>query len=267
VTNRARTAAERAHGTLTINGSRALAGLFGRALMRLTVQGREHIPAGGVLLAVNHNSLLDGPLLYGVLPRPATFFIKAEVFTGIVGWYLPLVGQIPVRRGVAERAPLLTALAVLAEGGIVGIFPEGTRRAAGQPGAQLEQDAPGLREVRHGIAYLALRSGCPVVPVACLGTEHVLPKGRTLPAVRRPVTVSIGRPVHVAEGGARPNRQAIAAAASRVRDLLADHLRTTTAAGPPATAPTPGEPSIPAPTTAGRAGETAAPTDHEGSDR
>lgn len=221
MSRRARTAAERAHGVPIIDGSRALAGLFGRCLMRLTVHGVDNIPDSGALLAVNHNSLLDGPLLYGVLPRPTTFFIKAEAFTGVVGWYLPRIGQIPVRRGVAERDPLLTALAVLAEGGLVGIFPEGTRRAAGTPGSETAE----LQEVRHGIAYLALRSGCPVLPVACLGTEHVLPKGRTLPAFRRPVTVSIGRPALVAEPGTRATRQAIAAAASRVRDLLADHLR------------------------------------------
>jgi 1-acyl-sn-glycerol-3-phosphate acyltransferase len=229
VSGTARTATERAHGTPMINGSRGLAGLFARGLMRLTVRGRENIPTGGVLLAINHNSLLDGPLLYGVLPRPATFFIKAEVFTGIVGWFLPRIGQIPVRRGTPEREPLVTALDVLGEGGIVGIFPEGTRRVSAD--AELQ--------VRHGIAYLALRSGVPVLPVACLGTEHVLPKGRTLPALRRPVTVSIGRPAHVAEPGERPTRQNLAAAAARVRDLLAEHVRGSTSRPQPA----PGSPS------------------------
>src|SRR5262249_12451672 len=152
---------------------RRVAGLLARGLMRLTVLGREDLPAGAVLLAVNHASYLDGPLVFGVLPRPGTFFVKAEAFTGIPGWLLPRIGQIPVRRAVPEREPLLTALATLAEGGIVGIFPEGTRGAGGEP-----------QQVRHGIAYLALRAGCPVVPVACLGTERVLARGRRIPRLR-----------------------------------------------------------------------------------
>lgn len=196
--------------------------------MRLWVTGLENVPAGGALLAVNHASYLDGPIVFGVLRRPATFFIKAEAFTGIIGWYLPKIGQIPVRRGVPERAPLVTALAVLAEGGVVGIFPEGTRRIIGE--RQVDLSAPAkagedLQQVRHGIAYLALRSGCPVLPVACIGTERVLPRGRTLPRVRQPVTVAFGRPSQVAEPGERPTRAAIAAAAARVQRLMADHLR------------------------------------------
>ncbi len=122
--------------------------------MRLTVRGRDNLPSSGVLLAVNHASYLDGPLVFGVLPRPGTFFVKAEVSTGVPGWFLPRIGQIPIRREVPEREPLLTALATLEEGGIVGIFPEGTRNGGG------------VQQVRHGIAYLALRSGCPVVAAA-----------------------------------------------------------------------------------------------------
>jgi 1-acyl-sn-glycerol-3-phosphate acyltransferase len=215
VSARGRTAAERAHGTLVVGGSRWLARSLGRGLTRLVITGTENLPAGGVLLAVNHASYLDGPLLYGALPRPGTFLVKAEVFRGVVGWYLHKIGQIPVRRGVAEREPLVTALAVLAEGGIVGIFPEGTRRADAT-------ESSALLEVRHGIAYLALRSGCPVVPVACLGTERVLPRGRALPAWRRPVTVAFGPPLPVATE--RPTRQAIAVTATRIRDLLNEHL-------------------------------------------
>jgi 1-acyl-sn-glycerol-3-phosphate acyltransferase len=230
-----RTPAERAHGTAGSQASRRLAGLIARGLMGLSVHGREDLPAGGVLLAVNHASFLDGPLVFGVLPRPGTFFVKAEVFTGILGWLLVRIGQIPVRRGVPERAPLFTALATLAEGGVVGIFPEGTRGSG---------DVPEVRGVRHGIAYLALRSGCPVVPVACLGTERVLPKGRRLPRLRQPVTVAFGRPIEVARPGTTPSRQNIAAAAERVRALLADHVQTATASrvAPPAPAPAPGTP-------------------------
>jgi 1-acyl-sn-glycerol-3-phosphate acyltransferase len=209
----ARTPVERAHGTTGSHVSRRLAGMLGRGLMQLSVTGREYLPAGGALMAVNHASYLDGPLVFGVLPRPGTFFVKAEAFTGVVGWFLPRIGQIPVRRDVPEREPLLTALATLREGGLVGIFPEGTRGGGD------------VRRVRAGVAYLALRSGCPVVPVACLGTERVLARGRTLPRLRQPVTVAFGRPVAVAEPGTPATRQHITAAAEHVRLLLADHVQ------------------------------------------
>jgi 1-acyl-sn-glycerol-3-phosphate acyltransferase len=239
VTGRVPNAVERAHGTPFIDGSRWLTRQLSQGLMRVRVEGAENLPTGGVLLAANHGSYLDGPLLFGVMPRSATFFVKAEVFRGAVGWYLRKIGQIPVRRGTPEREPLLTALAVLAEGGIVGIFPEGTRRA-GSPSQPAETGD--VREVRHGIAYLALRSGCPVLPVACLGTDQVLPRGRTVPALRRPVTVVLGEPTPVADPGERPTRPAITAAATRVRDLLADHLRATASSTPhrgPSTGGTP----------------------------
>jgi 1-acyl-sn-glycerol-3-phosphate acyltransferase len=211
-----RTPAQRAHGTPGYHAARRLAGGIARGLMRLTVQGRQNIPAGGVLLAVNHASFLDGPLLFGVLRRPVAFFIKAEVFTGVPGWFLPRIGQIPVRRGVPERGPLFTALATLAEGGAVGIFPEGTR-GAGE-----------VSQIRHGIAYLAVRSGCPVVPVACVGTQRVLPRGHLVPRLRRPVTVSFGSAAAVAAPGTPASRQNIAAAADRIRQLLADHVQDAT---------------------------------------
>ena len=211
-----RTPAERARGTAGMQVSRRLAGLVARGLMRLTVTGRENLPPGGVLLAVNHASYLDGPLVFGVLPRPGTFLVKSEAFTGPLGWYLPWIGQIPVRREVPEREPLLAALATLTEGGIIGIFPEGTRGAGGD-----------LRQVRNGIAYLAVRSGCPVVPVACVGTDRVLARGRRLPRLRQPVTVAFGQPVGVAEAGRAATKANIAGAADRIRLLLADHVRAT----------------------------------------
>jgi 1-acyl-sn-glycerol-3-phosphate acyltransferase len=231
-----RTPAERAHGTAGSRLSRRLAGLIARGLMRLRVRGRDDLPAGGVLLAVNHASYLDGPLVFGVLPRQGTFLVKAEVFTGILGWFLPRIGQIAVRRGVPEREPLFTALATLAEGGVVGIFPEGTRGSGD------------VREVRHGIAYLALRSGCPVVPVACVGTERVLPRDRRLPRLRQPVTVAFGHPTQVAAPGTTPSRQNVAATAERIRALLADPVRAATA-GPdaPPAAPSTAHTAAPAP--------------------
>jgi 1-acyl-sn-glycerol-3-phosphate acyltransferase len=183
---------------------------LGTALARLTVTGA--VPAGAVLLAVNHTALVDGPLLYGLLPRPVAFLVKAEAFRGPLGALLTHTGQIPVRRGTVERAPLLTALERLRAGGIVGVFPEGTRG----DGA--------VARVRHGVAYLAVRSGAPVVPVAVHGTRER--RGTKILVPRRPpVLVAFGPPLHLPTGPA--SRRTVAAAASEIHRTLAAHVAAT----------------------------------------
>ena len=199
--------------------TRRIAKLLGHGLARIEVTGLERIPrTGGVLLAANHRAYVDGPLLYGVLPRPTVFFVKDEVFRGVVGRVLRRIGQIPVRRGTVERAPLVAALGTLAAGGIVGVFPEGSRGTGD------------IDDVRRGIAYLAVRSGCPVLPVACHGTPAI---GRRTVLRRRPrVTVTIGPPIPLAPTD-RASRRTVAAAAEGVRLALAAHV----AATRPTTAP------------------------------
>jgi 1-acyl-sn-glycerol-3-phosphate acyltransferase len=110
------------------------------------VIGGEHVPtAGPVLLAGNHTGFLDGPLVYAFSPRSATFLAKSELFVGPLARPLTWLGQIPVHRGHPDRAALRAGLAVLASGGALGVFPEGTRGSGT------------LEEVSDGLAYLALR--------------------------------------------------------------------------------------------------------------
>jgi 1-acyl-sn-glycerol-3-phosphate acyltransferase len=202
--------------------TRGIGRVLDRALARVTVVGA--VPdCGPVLLAVNHTALVDGPMLYGLLPRPVAFLVKAEVFRGPLGTLLRHTGQIPVRRGVVEAAPLRAALAVLRAGGIVGVFPEGTRGTGD------------VQQVRHGIAYLAVRSGAPVVPVACHGTTAR--RGRALFRPRRPpILVAFGEPLRLPAGSAA--RRTVAAAAGEIHRALAAHVAATR---PAATTP-PAEP-------------------------
>jgi 1-acyl-sn-glycerol-3-phosphate acyltransferase len=185
-------------------------GLY-RTFARVTVTGE--VPAtGAVLLAVNHTALVDGPLLYGVLPRPVAFLTKAEVFWGPLGLLLRYTQQIAVHRGAAERAPLLAALGFLRAGGVVGVFPEGTRGDGN------------VAEVQHGIAYLAVRSGAPVVPVAVHGTAAR--RGREFFRPHRPpVLVAFGPPLRVPSGAA--SRRTVAAAAVEIHRTLAAHVSDT----------------------------------------
>ncbi len=129
---------------------------------RLRRLGREHIPAGGVILAANHRSFLDPFLVGCCLGRPIYFMAKQELFRNpLVGWFLNCMGAFPVRRGEADEESVKTSLALLQRGRAVVIFPEGTRIRAGS-----------LASPKRGVGRLALQSGAAVVPIAITGSER-----------------------------------------------------------------------------------------------
>jgi 1-acyl-sn-glycerol-3-phosphate acyltransferase len=100
-------------------------------VVRRRVHRRERVPATGpVVFVANHSSMLDGPVIASVVGRRPAFLIKQEMFRGPLGFVLRRIGQIPIVRGTVDRAPLLTAIRVLRGGGMIGIFPEGTRASA-----------------------------------------------------------------------------------------------------------------------------------------
>lgn len=138
------------------------------------------------MLAINHLSMLDPIIVGALIPRPIHFMAKRELFEyPLLGWLLPRVYAFPVRRGQADREALTHALAVLRSGGMVGIFPEGTR-----------SDRARLLELQGGTAFLALKSGAPVVPIAIVGTELAMPRGARWPR-RVKVSVRVGEPLPV----------------------------------------------------------------------
>lgn len=166
-----------------------------------------------MILAVNHSHFVDGPMLMGTSPRPVHFLIKQEAFKGPLGSFLRGIGQIAVDRGSTDRAAVLGALGVLERGGVMGIFPEGTRG---------EGDFASLRS---GLAYFAVRSGAPVVPVAVLGSNEK--PGRVvkaLPAVRRRIDVVFGDPFDAGDGSGRRTRAALDEATVRIQRRLTEHL-------------------------------------------
>lgn len=210
----------RATGTLkppVRTGVRLVGTGLARSVLSLRVEGREHVPATGpVILAGNHSGILDGPLVFFVSPRPVRLLTKSEVFVGpwarACGW----LGLIPVHRGQADRAALQAGLAHLADGGVLGVFPEGTRGTGA------------LESVADGVAYLALRSGAPVVPLAVTGTLAALPRGKRVPSLRAPVRVVFGPPVTVQPAGDPRARSTVRDAAEQLRLALVAHLRSTT---------------------------------------
>lgn len=171
---------------------------------RLRVWHRERIPAAGpVVVVANHSAMVDGPLLYGMLGRRSSFLIKQEMFRGPLGWVLPRIGQLAARRGEADRAPLLTAVRLLRHGGVVVVFPEGTRGAGDVASAQ------------HGAAWLARAGGARMLPVAIRGTRRPAGSDRRF---RPAVAVLIGPPFAVPPG---KGRTALTTATAEIRNRLA----------------------------------------------
>lgn len=155
-------------------------------LFRTRVLGREHIPEGGAVLAGNHVSYMDPMLLWCVAPRPVHFMAKRELWESrILGWLLDRFWAFPVTRGEPDRSAIANATEALKAGGLVGVFPEGTRAGAGDDS---------LGEARRGAAFFALRADVPIVPTAFVGTEKVWPRGQRFPKLRR-VTISFGAPI------------------------------------------------------------------------
>lgn len=182
-------------------------------LWRPRVLGAWRIPAQGpVILAGNHAHNIDGPMLIGTSPRPLHFLVKKEAFVGPLDPFLRAIGQIEVDRKSADRTAVVHALGVLEHGGVLGIFPEGTRGGTE------------FAELRAGLAYFAVRSGAPIVPVAVLGSAA---KGRlvsALPPLRSRIDVVYGEAFVAGDGSGRRTRSALDAATLRIQDRLTAHM-------------------------------------------
>jgi 1-acyl-sn-glycerol-3-phosphate acyltransferase len=169
-----------------------VAGPLLKTVFRPWVSGLENIPAsGGVILASNHLSFIDSVFLPLVIDRRIFFLAKSDYFKGkgIKGWatkaFMNGTGMLPIDRsgGKASEASLNTGLRVLHNGDVLGIYPEGTRSPDGK-----------MYRGRTGVARMILEGHVPVVPVAMIDTEKVMPIGRRIPKVQR-IGVVIGKPL------------------------------------------------------------------------
>ncbi len=177
------------------------------------VTGAEHVPrTGPVVVACNHIGLMDGPLLAAYNPRPIHVLTKREMFVGHMGRGLRLVGQIPVTRYEPDPRAVKTALRVLRDDGVIGLFPEGTR-GDGE-----------LRGSQGGAAYFALVTGAPVVPCVFLGTREPGGGVDSVPARGARFDVVYGEPVYLTRTPwprTQPERRA---AAEKLRQTMRAHL-------------------------------------------
>ena len=161
-------------------------------LCRWDVEGLEHIPGDGpAIIAANHVSYLDPPLLGIVTPRPIRFVAKRELFQlPLLAGFLRLIGTFPVERSRPDLRAGAESLRVLQRGELLGIFPEGTRNKQG-----------GLKPFLAGVGWLAIKARAPVVPVVIHGYRPLLP-GSTWSRPGR-LKIVCGKPLVFRRSGTR----------------------------------------------------------------
>jgi len=186
----------------------------GRLLARLEIVGLDRVPAEGpVILICNHAHLVDPPLVASFSPRTAHTMAKRELFeTPLIGWLFWAVGAFPVRRFSGDLGALRVARNYLRDGGVVLMYPEGTRN-----------HGRGLKPALPGAAMVALLTDSPVVPVGISGSEKI--RWRTVPFLwligRKPrIRIEYGEPFKLESGDASA-QGAMAATDSIMRKVAA----------------------------------------------
>lgn len=175
---------------------------------RWEVRGREHVPLeGGLIVVSNHLNNADPPIVgAGVARRRIRWMAKVELFRYPFGVIPRLWGAFPVRRFEADLGAMLNAERILRQGGVLGMFPEGTRSRTGY-----------LGRPHPGTALIALRTGAPVLPCAVTGTERLR---NPLVLLRRPrFSVTIGEPIRVA-AVRRPSEEEVSALTERIFEAV-----------------------------------------------
>ncbi len=183
----------------------AVFSLFGR----VRILGRENIPAtGAFILAPVHRSNVDFGLASLVTRRPMRFMGKDSIWkVGLLGRFVSMLGAFPVHRGAADRESLRVCTAVIEGGSPLVMFPEGQRRSG-----------PVVEELYDGTAFLAARTGVPIIPVGIGGSERMMPKGAKFLHPSKLVLV-VGPPIPAPAAGDKGR-----ASRSAVRELTL-HLR------------------------------------------
>jgi 1-acyl-sn-glycerol-3-phosphate acyltransferase len=150
----------------------------------LRATGRENIPPkGAAMLVSNHLSHLDVLVLGILLDRPLNYVARSTLFFFPLGLFIKSLGAFPIQRDGIGAQGLKETLRRLKRGGIVALFPEGTRTLDGE-----------LGELKQGIALLATKAGVPILPAAIAGTFEAWPRSQILPT-HHPIHVHFGRPI------------------------------------------------------------------------
>ena len=207
-------AADGLAGTLAWRAARGLIRILLYRIYRVRATGQERLQADGPLIyAPVHRSHLDGPLIGGLTHHRVRYLGKEELFhPKPLGWFMRSIGTFPVRRGEADLDAMRAALGLLTDGETMLVFPEGTR-----------QPSDDIGPVFDGTAWLAAKSGAPVLPVGIAGTREAMPSGAKFPK-RTQVAIVVGAPLAPPTGpdGGRARRPDMTAWTVTLRDALDD---------------------------------------------
>ena len=178
-----------------------------RIVFRARVRGTEHLPKEGpVILAANHMSNWDPPLLACFMPRIVSYMAKEELFEHpIFGTAIRICHAFPVKRGAADRAAIKTAVQVLKGGHCLGLFPEGTRSRTGK-----------MKKAEAGVGLIASLTDAPVVPAAIIGTDRIFANGGHFPKLK----VIYGEPMHFT--GDRKDKEQLEAFSQAIMERIAE---------------------------------------------
>lgn len=192
-----------------------------RLYFRWEVYGSHNLPTtGGVIIAANHVSYLDPPLMGCAVDRPVHFMAKRELFQiPVLGWLIRQLNAFPVQQRGADRRAIRHALEVLRSGKVVGIFPEGTRG-----------NGRVLLKPQPGCVLLAAKARVPIVPMAITGAEKVVPTGKLFPRPAK-IRVFVGEPIYLSFDGSGPSRENLAQYSQLVMEKIDEMLTAMTAVG------------------------------------
>ncbi len=162
---------------------------FTQIFTRTRIEGRENLPAsGGYILAPVHRSYVDTPITACVTTRRVRFMGKQEIWNGRrAGWLASSLGAFPVNRGQADREAIATCIRILEAGEPLTLFPEGERK-----------DGPAVHPLFSGAAYVAARTGVPIIPIGIGGSARVMPRHAKMIHPHK-VCVVIGEPIVVGD--------------------------------------------------------------------
>ena len=193
---------------LAYNIFRSFAMVVFALVARVHIRGHYHLPRKGpYILAPNHLSWTDIPLVAAYVPGKVVYMAKEEYFSSRIAWLVRFLGAFPVKRGEGDRQALRTAEEQLKKGNVLVLFPEGTRSRTRT-----------LAKGHAGLGMIALRSGVPVIPVAVWGSENALKKFGT------PITISYGKPMTFKPKGKKVTREDIDNATETVMYTIASMM-------------------------------------------
>lgn len=201
-----------------LHGLRPAFQAYANRRFAIELRGTSNFPVTGpVVVAANHIGFVDGPLLAIMSPRPVHALTKREMFAGKMGGFLTGAGQIPIWRDEPDPEAVRTAICVLREGGVIGVFPEGTR-GDGE-----------MTRMAGGAAYFALAAGATVVPLAILGTRLPGSTSSFPPAGTR-LVMTYGEPLTFPRTSWPRRKAEVASASQEIRNAILQTVREAEAA-------------------------------------